>query len=329
VIDEANVPPGMTVDDQLRGHDALVQPVALLEDPALLRQPGFVDARMSRVGTSGPGSYWDEGGFVTWAALYDTPIAAGAAFAALVSDHQSPDGWNMQGRGDSPFGDEGVSLAGPAYGFDAQVHAWRTGNLLLAAVALGVTVTGEIGAADELWSIAHGMDSRVVDGSRPTVILSAILVPPDAPPPGVAHDYSVGESADVRLRPMVSSRGAEFLGVDGFSYGRYEAFSGDAGLLMSLAMVFDSVEHAEAAYDLYLDELLSDEGYAATGAVAPGFGDDGTCAEFDNPSMGGIHEHACLWRNLRLVLIAGGTLPPAEIRAIAEGMNARASDQLR
>jgi hypothetical protein len=159
------------------------------------------------------------------------------------------------------------------------------------------------------------------------VVLSEILVPPDAPPPGLAHDDSVGEPATVRLRPMVSSRGSEFLGLDGFSYGRYEAFSGEAGLLMSLGMVFDSVEHAEAAYDLYLDELTSEEGYAATGAVAPGFGDEGTCAEFDNPSMGGIHEDVCLWRNLRLVLIAGGTLPPAEIRAIAEGMDARASEQ--
>jgi hypothetical protein len=329
VIDEATVPPGMTVDDQLRGQDALVQPVALLEDSAFLRQPGFVDARMTRVGTSGPGSYWEEGGYVTWAALYDTTAAAGAAFAALVSDHESPDGWDMHRSGDWPVGDEGVILDGPAYGFDAVVDAWRTGNLLLAAVALGVTVTGGIGPADELSLIAHGMSTRVVDAYRPTVVLSEILVPPDAPPPGLGHDYSVGESEQVRLRPMVSSRGSDFLGVDGFSYGRYEAFSGDAGLLMSLAMVFDSVEHAEAAYDLYRGELLSEEGYAATGAVDPGFGDEGTCAEFDNPSMGGIHENACLWRHLRLVLIAGGTLPPSEIRAIAEGMNARASDELR
>jgi hypothetical protein len=164
VITAKTVPSGMTVDDELSGRDALVQPVALLEHSTFTAQPGFVDARMTRVGTSGPGSYWEEGGYVTWAALYETPAAAAGAFGVLVTEHESSTGWGMDRVGRLPFGDEGVSLEGPAYGFDTRLHIWRVGNLLLATAALGVTFTGE-DAAERLGSIADGMDARLGERS--------------------------------------------------------------------------------------------------------------------------------------------------------------------
>jgi hypothetical protein len=160
VITGDTVPSGMTIDDELSGRDALMQPTALLEHSTFAAQPGFVDARMTRVGTSGPGSYWEEGGYVTWTALYQTPLMAAGAFEVLVSEHESPAGWGMEREARIPRGDDGVWLEGPAYGFDTRLLIWRAGNLLLAAAALGVTATGE-DAVDGLRSIADGMDARV------------------------------------------------------------------------------------------------------------------------------------------------------------------------
>jgi hypothetical protein len=145
----------LTVDDQLRGREALEQPVALLSETTFVAQPGFVDARMTRLGTSGPGSYWEEGGYVTWTALYETREAAAAAFDVLVTEHASASGWAMAQIGRPPYGDDGVSLQGPAYGFDSTLHIWRHANLLLAAAGLGLEAT-----TLKLRSIADGMDGR-------------------------------------------------------------------------------------------------------------------------------------------------------------------------
>jgi hypothetical protein len=63
--------------------------------------------------------------------------------------------------------------------------------------------------------------------------------------------------------------------------------------------------------------------------VPAGLGAQGTCAEFDNPVLGGLHENACLWHQDTLVLLAGGTLDRDDIHAIAEDMDAKASLALR
>jgi hypothetical protein len=160
VVSAETVPAGMTIDDELSGRKALEQPVLLLEQHSLLDQAGFVDARMTRLGTSGPGSYWEEGGYVTWAALYGSAAAAETALGALLNDHEAPTGWGMQRVDRAPYGVHGVSLEGPAYGFDALVHVWRVDNLLLAAVALGAGVSGDDAVA-QLWSIVDGMDGRM------------------------------------------------------------------------------------------------------------------------------------------------------------------------
>lgn len=160
VVTEQSLAEGMTVDDQLVGRDALVQPVALLEASTFSQQAGFVDARMTRVGTSGPGSYWEEGGFVAWAALYQDPAAAARAFEVLLHEHESDSGWGLSRVGRPPYGDEGASLMGPAYGFDSRLHIWRVANMVLAAVALGITATGA-DADQGLLSIADGMDARL------------------------------------------------------------------------------------------------------------------------------------------------------------------------
>ena len=154
VVTAVNAPAGLTVDDELRGQEALEQPVALLPETTFTQQPGFVDARMTRLGTSGPGSYWEEGGYVTWAALYLAPGSAATAFAVLVEEHVI--GWGMEEVGRPPFGDDGVTLEGPAYGFDTLLYVWRAGNLLLAVAGLGPRTT-----ESELQSIAAATDARL------------------------------------------------------------------------------------------------------------------------------------------------------------------------
>ncbi len=160
VLGEDHLESGWTVDDVVNGREALVQPVALLEHSSFAEQPGFVDARMTRIGTSGQGSYWEEGGYVTWTAVYASDKDAEAALEVLIQEHVSETGWAMQRAGLLPHGDEGVSLEGAAYGFDDNVlYVWRDANLLLAAGAIGVTATPD-DAADRLMAILDGMVER-------------------------------------------------------------------------------------------------------------------------------------------------------------------------
>jgi hypothetical protein len=142
VLDRGDLEPGETIDSLDVGLDALLQPVALLDDSRLMAQPGFVDARMIRIGTDGQDSYWQVGGFVSWAALYASDADAARAFEVLVAEHESDAGWAMERLGRAPYGDEGVLLGGAAYGWDTnRLYIWRDGDVVLAAGALGKTAT--------------------------------------------------------------------------------------------------------------------------------------------------------------------------------------------
>ena len=164
--------------------------------------------------------------------------------------------------------------------------------------------------------------------AAPALALAHIVLAPDAAPPGICND-AVVEGTPVLTRVVISGRDAEFLDLEGFTAGRYTQFSGEGGLLLSLGLVFDTVSDAERAFGLYLDELQSDVAYGVgTGGVDAGLGEEGTCAGFDNPALGGFHENACLWRQGTLVLLTGGTLEADTIHSIAEGMSARASSAL-
>jgi len=199
-------------------------------------------------------------------------------------------------------------------------------------VALGVLVSACGQGASSATPTASPSPVSAPPTPEPTpmpraVDLVAIVVAKGAPPSGLVHDNTVeGPTALVRL--VVSRRASQFSALDGFTAGRYSEFSGERGVLLSLGLLFDTVDNAERAFDLYLDELLSDEGYGAGSGIEAGLGGEGTCAEFDNPALGGLHENACIWRNGNLVLAAGGTLAPEEIHSIAEGMDASASSQL-
>ena len=163
VLDEDDLEPAETIDSLDVGLGALVQPVTLLENSTFWEQPGFVDARMTRIGTQGQDSYWEVGGYVSWAALYDSEDDAMRAFEVLVTEHEADWGWSMERVGRPPYGDEAVTLDGAAYGWDTnRLHIWRDGNLLLAAGALGGTAVGD--DAVERWeAIARTMEARAAD----------------------------------------------------------------------------------------------------------------------------------------------------------------------
>ena len=125
-------------------------------------------------------------------------------------------------------------------------------------------------------------------------------------------------------RVVISGREAQFLGLSGLSAARYSEFSGDAGLFLSLGVHFDTPEHAAQAFDLFLDELTSEEGYGLGARMPETVGDEGRCTEGPNRDLGGIHERICLWHTGPLILIAGGTLPWTDIYELASGMDSRA-----
>ena len=199
------------------------------------------------------------------------------------------------------------------------------------SLALTFTVVMACTGAAMPTAVPSAVSPQPTEGSPPAAPAldpADIVLAPAAAPPGTSND-SVVEGPPVLTRVVISGREAEFLALDGFAAGRYTQFSGDGGLLLSLGLVFDTVGDAERAFDLYLDELQSDEGYGVgTGGVDAGLGDEGTCADFDNPALGGLHENACLWRQGTLVLLSGGTLEPDAIHSIAEGMEERATSAL-
>lgn len=86
--------------------------------------------------------------------------------------------------------------------------------------------------------------------------------------------------------------------------------------------LFDTDEHAEAAFDLFHLELVSDDGYALAGSPAT-LGDEGVCGEGPVPTPLG-EETICIWRNGTLLLAAGGALAGDGIHATAQAMDARA-----
>lgn len=318
VLDEDDLEPGETIDSLDVGLGALLQPVALLENSTLVEQPGFLDARMTRIGTQGQDSYWDVGGYVSWAAVYTSEADAETAFGVLIAEHESDTGWAMGRVGRPPYGDEGVSLDGAAYGWDAnRLHVWRQANVVLAAGALGMTATSD--ASLERWeAITRRMDAAANAELRAADIALAA----DEAPPGTAFNGS-GDGQEARTSVIVSGRSEEILALPGFVEGQYRTFSGDGGAVLVLALVFDTTEHADGAFAAYLEELSSDEGYGLGSGTPTAWGDEGTCATGPVPTPLG-EETICLWRTGSAVMAVGGALEDERLFTIAQDMDERA-----
>jgi hypothetical protein len=129
VLTEANVPEGVTVDyeNPTSGFAALVIPLKPGGDT--FEQADFVDAHSVELGTS-------IGGFTTWSALFESAEEAEEAYDFLVTEHESPEGWDLAAsREDPELGEESAMWTGQQYDMaSARTILWRQGNLLLAAV---------------------------------------------------------------------------------------------------------------------------------------------------------------------------------------------------
>ena len=148
VLTSENAPEGFTVDSTDSGDEALVAP--LRPGGPFIDQSAFVDALMTNLNST------ETGGFVSWAALFETPADAEVAFDYLAAEHGEA-GWGMlRSPADPGLGDESATFTGPAYDiFDRnEVHLWRVGNLVLAAVGVGDF------NSDQLGSMAELMDER-------------------------------------------------------------------------------------------------------------------------------------------------------------------------
>ena len=168
-------------------------------------------------------------------------------------------------------------------------------------------------------------------GEAAAALLTRIVVAPDAGPAGMSDDKTA--TGQITLaRPFISRPvDPAMLAQQGFIDGRYTEFSSDAGSLLSWAVLFDTAEDAERSFALYLTELESGDGYGFGPGTEAGLGDQGTCGEGDVtiPNDAGdftLHESICLWRSGTLVLAAGGVMDATSVRAIAEGMAARAAE---
>lgn len=214
----------------------------------------------------------------------------------------------------------------PHVGRDMSSRSTRSNVAVVAVVAV---LAGLMAGCTAPQSTSSRTDPSA--SARPTL---SDLPTPSAPPdladivvtaaevPVGLNPSTTDEGRAVLTRVVISARRLRFTSLTGFAEGRYADFSGDGGILLSLAMRFDDVAHADQAFDLYLDELESDDGWGLDGGTEAGLGDEGVCVEGDTPI--GVREAICLWRAGTVILIAGGSIGAGKIRTIAEGMNARA-----
>jgi hypothetical protein len=151
-------------------------------------------------------------------------------------------------------------------------------------------------------------------------LVGDIVVSPDTPPPGTEFN-GTGDGQTALMAVVLSGRRQEFQELPGFVDGRFNTFSDGGGALLSLALLFDTDEHAEEAFDLFHLELVSDDGYGLAETPAA-LGDEGVCGEGPVPTPLG-EETICIWRNGPLLLAAGGALADDGVHAAAAAMDAR------
>ena len=147
VLTQRNAPDGFIVDGTESGESALTTPTR--PGGQDIDQSAFVDALLTNLDST------ETGGYVSYAALFETGADAEVAYDFLVAEHAEA-GWGMQPTDGPALGDESTTFTGAAYDiFETnQVHLWRVGNLVLAAVGVGDF------DADRVRSMAEMMDDR-------------------------------------------------------------------------------------------------------------------------------------------------------------------------
>jgi hypothetical protein len=151
-----------------------------------------------------------------------------------------------------------------------------------------------------------------------------IVLAPDSPPAGMRHDETV--AGEVALARPIESRASTPAdrAQPGFVDGRYAEFSNSEAGLLSWAVLYETVADAERGFALYRNEVESEAGYGVEPGAPADLGDEGFCGAADAAADA---TKVCLWRAGTVVMAVGtfGLIDEAAVRAIAEGMDARAA----
>jgi hypothetical protein len=223
-----------------------------------------------------------------------------------------------------------------------QRTAWRT---RLAGLAIRLRPAAVFVGAAAVILVAIAILTRVVapnlgvGGPRPfeTADLPGIVLWDDTIPATWTLDNLVSNPWEVSVVPIRSMTGAEIDAreePDGLVAGRYTNGLGPNVAFISWSALFESTSQAEAALPFYEHEMEAEEAWGLGPGEPIAFGDGGrlytgtTTAFLGPPSDAepAIGAQVYLWRDGNLLLALGGYGNPdaAELRALAEGMNARA-----
>ena len=167
--------------------------------------------------------------------------------------------------------------------------------------------------------------------------LPGILLWEDTKPRTWTVDNLVSNPREVFEIPIRSMTGTEidnYPEPPGLVAGRYTDFSGPTGAYVSWGALFDTNAQAAAVFPFYQREMEAIDAWGLGPGEAINLGDGGhvftgeTTAFLGQPT--GIDPHPAqiyLWRDGNLLLALGGwfDFDPAELRTLAEGMNARAN----
>ena len=157
----------------------------------------------------------------------------------------------------------------------------------------------------------------------PAIDLSAIVLGPDDPPPGMSHDETI-TGPEALTMVVISGSDAEFEALGGFVDGRGAFFSGEGGALLMLALAFDEPVAADLAAHRYQRELSSADGYGFGDGQPTDFAFEGICDTGTHPAFPDLEESICIWHAGPVVLIVGGPIPRQQLEGIAREMDARA-----
>lgn len=223
-----------------------------------------------------------------------------------------------------------------------QRTAWRTQleglaiRLRPAAVLVGAAAVILIAIAILARAVAPNLG---VGGPRDFVTedLPGIVLWEDTIPATWTLDNLVSNPWEVSVVPIRSMTGGEIDAweePDGLAAGRYTNGLGPEVAFISWSALFESASQAKAALTFYEHEMAAEEAWGLGPGEPIAFGDGGrlytgtTTAFLGPPSPGNeaVGAHVYLWRDGNLLLALGGYGKPdaAELRALAEGMNARA-----
>jgi hypothetical protein len=277
--------------------------------------------------------HWSVG---SWASAYETQDAAAAALALILDEFVAT--WQLERLDDPGLGDEGAILVGEppqAFGVPTTIYLWRSGPYLLEVVAHG-SVEAD---ADEIRSIAEGMQSRVPGAAASTSVatqLDAIVVPEDAAPSDTelrksfTGEFSgtqmVQDSApEVRsavLEGWIDALTREFASpetndvIEGLA-SPDDLDPSDLHFVGSLASAYENAEAAQDALEAIRREMQT----GSRGEETLSLGDGGVM--FHEPFLGKT-SFTFLWTSGSFLLVVRSDgMDENEMNALAEGMQSR------